>query len=583
MYNKYLKYKNKYLKLKLGGGVSNSLQELQTNGNDIIIDNSSNILSYIRYNDVHNLINIINIPQREVISTRKSLPLENIFILHDINKVYLKETQDATKSLLEITRNPPQSINYCLTYNNNNTIKIFTNNGNYQNINKFYIYVKSDTIISITLNVQNNTVNFDRQGDNIITYNITNITNIEVIQKEGEITTRTNINCNPFTFNFLNINIINIINIMNGGHNLNISELDTKINLFNLLNINFIGFFNESPFNYQESYDSFRNKNLVQMCPQSNILLKNIYNSIFNILFIKHNHFYQTHINHKNLIEVLIEIQIYNLMPNLNTICSEPSQRISLLQNMIKRLSTTYKNRVSLYNNKTCRFESINHINQTYGTNFKVILDSGNSTYTSIGKNIVETLGLDSTRVTNTYAQGVVSGASSKENVITSVQLQFNDESYSLDKNYTINGYVSNGLVNIILLGQSESNGLKQLFDDNYCISYDLDKPYNSIHTPTYIKETNELIDKIIKFIDSFNIVSNRSTLKRVDVSGKMTELDSLVDNFISKHFNYLNDERIPILYEKLRIIYDFIYSATNVSRSSVVDNIIDNINRLIN
>ena len=45
---KYLKYKNKYLELKFGGGISMDMNnELTKIGNKIKVDNTNNILSYI--------------------------------------------------------------------------------------------------------------------------------------------------------------------------------------------------------------------------------------------------------------------------------------------------------------------------------------------------------------------------------------------------------------------------------------------------------------------------------------------------------------------------------------------------------
>jgi len=143
---------------------------------------------------------------------------------------------------MEIVRQPPQFINYYLTYNKY-IIKIFTNDVNYQNINKFYIYINSSYIISITLTNQNS-VNFCHQDNVISTFDVTNISEIEILQNvSGYQEKQKNIIiCCPFTFNFLNnnSNIINISNIISNAR-IDTNDLDLRINLFNLININFIG------------------------------------------------------------------------------------------------------------------------------------------------------------------------------------------------------------------------------------------------------------------------------------------------------------------------------------------------------
>ena len=69
-------------------------------------------------------------------------------------------------------------INYLLYYENY-IIKIFTNNGNYNNINRFYIYINPKLIIIIRLN-QTNEINFEESNNLISCYIINNIENIEL-------------------------------------------------------------------------------------------------------------------------------------------------------------------------------------------------------------------------------------------------------------------------------------------------------------------------------------------------------------------------------------------------------------------
>jgi hypothetical protein len=197
------------------------------------------------------------------------------------------------------------------------------------------------------------------------------------------------------------------------------------------------------------------------------------------------------------------------MAPNINLICENDTQRISLLSNIIKRIPTTnnsINNKIELFDNKTQGFKSIRNINDTYKTKFNVILDTGNSSYTSIGINIAHSLGLESRRITTTYLSGVVKDATTYNNKVTSIQLRFIDESYSLNNTYTINGYISNDLPNTLLIGQCELNGLKQLFDDNYCISYNQERQYNLKHTSEYSRETNRIINEICSIVDSLNI-----------------------------------------------------------------------------
>ena len=128
MYNeKYLKYKNKYLELKFGGGISsgeNTELKRSDSTNEIIVDNTNNILSYIRYpKPKFNIIDIIYIKKEtNKFTLKKNEIIKQTKVDIDNKKLYLIDMRNPNdtknvKNNLEIIIGT-NLINYSLFYEN---------------------------------------------------------------------------------------------------------------------------------------------------------------------------------------------------------------------------------------------------------------------------------------------------------------------------------------------------------------------------------------------------------------------------------------------------------------------------------
>ena len=523
---KYLKYKNKYL--KLGGGIStgkNNEFTINSENTTITIDNTKNILSYIKYNADHTIINLINIRNNRYnypIDERNRL-YDNIYIISTNDRLKL---HDQKKFSLEIMLKT-NIINYFLYYNNNN-IKLFTYNGDFTKIFKICIYINTQFIIIIELN-ECNTINFSQTGNNINTLSILNISNIN-LKLDSNIS---NILCNPFTFNFLD-NSTNIIDIIS----YNRKNLNIRTEIFNLLLF-------EDIYNYEESYDIFRNKYLQQYCKESNILLKNIYNSIFNLVYIKYNDFNEFN-NSRFIIENLINNEFVKIVPNLPEICENDSKRIELLKNIIKRIPASFDfrdNTIQLKNNdgKFLTIQEMVKIGEDICIDnpetFKIVFDTGNGSDNLIGIDLVKVLGLENS-ITKTFTIPIsgVSDTTDISDQIVNICLKFNDTSYSINKTYEFKAYIidNENLKDTLLLGQKLSKGLKEFFDDKYSIYYDYQKEYNKYHTPEYIEATYGLTELLLNYLKS--IYKTIETKSVEIISPILPELKKKLSLFVKYH-----------------------------------------------
>ena len=478
-FHKYLNYKQKYFELKYGGGIFTS-DTYTINEIGSIIIKDVDVLSFIKYNKTFNLLNFINvnnyyiksilteIPTNFEIKNKDSIKLENASLSN--NDKYINLILTNKQNVLEINKET-LSLNYIL-YNNNIRIKIFTTDGNYNNFYKIAIYKNISRVIYIEIDSRDKII-LENDKTNITNYKIININKIIIKNKGLDI----NITTNNFTFDFLNIKTLINIKSIDSYH-----ELNENFELLDLLNNN--------DFDYEHSYDSFRDKYLQQICIESNILLKNMYNSVYNLFYINNNDLCNKIKIFGNIYSIIIEKEVIKNTPNLNKICNDENMRIHLLKNIIKRIPARYDYRnedIQIYNNKTNSFELIKTIN----SDFNVLFDTGNATRTIIGKNIVDALGLEVQDFLNISPSGI--GGEVIYDKLSKIKIKFITENYSLNNEYEINGYIDeSGHKDTIIIGQSSTKGLKNFFNDNYCISYDKDKIFNDIFNPKKIKESRE-------------------------------------------------------------------------------------------
>ena len=180
-----------------------------------------------------------------------------------------------------------------------------------------------------------------------------------------------------------------------------------------------------------------------------------------------------------------------------------------ILSNIMKRIETTQRDGVFIKksDNTFLQLKSLNN-------NFKLIFDTGNASHTIITKDIVTALGLIPKKTFAIQLSGVA-GASAmiKTNTYVDIELYFdpNLTNINIDKRFKFRAYVQeSGLTNTILLGQS-SYGLKQFFDNSYCIGYDssrLEYERNKKFAEESYKEYEQILSQTLKFfqnIDKFD------------------------------------------------------------------------------
>jgi len=312
---------------------------------------------------------------------------------------------------------------------------------------------------------------------------------------------------------------------------------------------------NSTIYDYESEYDKFREDNLNSICMGQSVLFKSIYNSLFNLFYIENKDeinkirnisvFIATYLIRKKL---LIKFQSIN--DKLFDICKNNDDRSFLLQNITKKIITTNKD-FQIFSKTTENFID-------FPDNMKLIFDTGNEANTIIGREIVEILGLEEKDIFITQGHGVGIGASEYDGKYVTVKLKFKSISpFNIKNNeYEFNAIVtSNSMTNTLLLGQS-SKGLKQFFEDNYCIVYNNSKTYY-----------NDRYQRFINYIDKeIEIVRNASSKKEIKNCIK-----GLKQKFINIYTTeFLDDEKIIILFNEFK----------NVKFKTFIDEYMDLIKR---
>ena len=444
-------------------------------------------------------------------------------------------------------------------YNNGNLVLLLDGKktmsiNNEKNTKIFYLYLNDDIEIEIHCildKLDNNTKSFGKcikqlilkkrnisirftfvssnygeitKGINIRDIKMT-VTNFEKICDHGFLT-------QSDTFNFTNCTSLSLDNttlefnslkeLLNKNKKFKIGNFSSKtfnpsVNLVTTI----LDMLEKHTYNYEEAYDRFKKDKYEDYCRESTVLLKSIYNSNFNMYYLKNKDGFNLLKNENgNIIEQILRNKLETIKLVLNKVCKTNNERKMLLQAVIKRISAT-NNSILLYSNLAKSYRNLNNINDKYN----VILDSGNSNISLIGANIVKELGLEVKQSFKIKASGIGGSIQNNGKYVT-VQIKFDEHTpYAMsNKTYTFNAYVyesqeQTALVsvqvslvpvhkedrnlNTLLVGQL-SSGLKQLFDDNYCISYDYEKNDNYPHS-------SEILDRFNDTIIEFNKITNIS------------------------------------------------------------------------
>ena len=499
---KYLKYKAKYLSLqqKGGAGVINiGVKQLSSELTLLFFDNNS-----FRANGIQSSINesIIegqtkNINSDLIIRQDKNLVSNfNIFNLKSFNPEYCLEI--INKSRLIIT----------------NEYKLFILENNNSEYNyKVYILALLDDL---------NKTNFI---DNIPGKN--SIIIIEI--KEGLLNYRFE---GTIIFNGKDEN-----NMRNNKINLTLfteNNITTKINIQNKSIEDLIYY----KFDMQEYYDNFVKPK--KICYQSSILYKHIYNSYLTKIYLENQDTFIIVKTFGKIIEKKLENEIDLIKDNIEKICSSNEHRFELLKNVMKRIKTSYQDNIEIKNSQN-NWIKINDINLN-NDKTTIIFDTGNSTITMIGSDIIQALGLRTQNSFNLNIAGITKEGI-KSNKIVEIELKLVDSDYNIGKTFKIIGYEDIINKNKILLGQS-SEDLKQFFRNSYCIGYDTSaNDYKDIFKlylqqfnkyknilEEFIKITNQIIfNKFNKIeIDAF---SYNVLLKLINIKVKLSKIISMFTN----------------------------------------------------
>jgi hypothetical protein len=381
----------------------------------------------------------------------------------------------------------------------------------------------------------------------IIHKNCTINGNFTYIKPNFNINTLDNLIINNITFNLSNFisckltdffkNKYNIKEIISCDSFLNnilkfLNTDDPKLN--DIKNITFDQI-TSTIYDYEDEYDKFRDVNLNSICMGQSILFKSIYNSLFNLFYIKNRDeinkirnisvFITTYLIRKKLL-----IKFQSIKSELINICTNTDDRNFLLQNITKKITTTNKD-FEIFSKKTDNFID-------FPVDMKLIFDTGNALQTAIGRSVVKRLGLEEKDTFIASASGV-GGTSEYDGKYVTVKLKFKSNTpFNIkDKVYEFNAIVSgNNLTDTLLLGQG-SKGLKQFFEDNYCIVYDNSK----------IEYDNKYQKNLVNITKDIENAKNVSTEK---------EINDLIYNITTKIDNYARvflDDKLEILFNELK------------------------------
>jgi hypothetical protein len=494
-HKKYLKYKTKYnnLKYKQYGGENGKLMI-----NNIDMTDKLTILSY-------DIISNKIFAKRRKPDTNVNLTIDNKILDYPEEKIkyeLINVDKSFIKQIFEINTFDTHLLKIEYEYNGmknfvelSKIYKLFNINFIYQN-DTYSLFILTNIIDFETTDLQ--IKNYFTQGINTSSYFILKIkTSESKIYKLSGICQITKSKTRLVDTKPANEIIFDIAKIN-----------DIDCNIYNL--IDFDNLFIRK-FNLQISYDNIKAK--YNYCPESTILYKHIYNTFYNFFMIEENKFVTTF---QDVFGGLIEQIIINKLKNNNSIirnlCSDTQNRQKILSNVMKRIETTMNKGVIIKKNDGT-FIDLSVLNPS----FHLIFDTGNASHTLITRDIVNALGLTRHDTFPLVVSGVA-GSSSKLslNKYVDIELYFDPTltNINIDKHFKFRAYVQeSGLTNTLLLGQS-AYGLKQFFDNSYCIGYntprldyDKQKLDANIKYSEYLRILNDVV-LFLENIENFNMVS---------------------------------------------------------------------------
>lgn len=540
---KYLKYKSKYFKLKnnLIGGGNITLPTFRV---------TSSMLDFIYFGATSGKLQFKQFEQKI-----NDFTIDNhSTITHDNNNIFQYTNMSAIADLFTQQNND----NYLIhSYNNNKirsinteTYKILVLEHDVLANNKASIYIKANINVFQThfkvnqqLSDQTNLYPFDI----IIKYQNTTLKGKCCFSGPA----------NNYIINIALNNINDVTRFFTIDNNIPYG-INNKEDVSTLFSLN--------TFNFQTFYDNeIKGDATIDGCIQSRILFKNICSSVINMLFISYD--MSIIYIYPKLFGLIIKYIIRNYINNINSLCRDNDTRISLLSNILKNINTfqTSNLQIKNSNNEWIDTDSIN--------NCRVIFDTGNSSHTLIGRNIVNNLRLNPIQTFTTSARGVnVNVANTRYNTYVRITLKIKDTvtDFNMNKEFTFMAYIDdNADANILLLGHG-SKGLKNFFEQGYCISYNNDI---NIFTQEY-NATITAIDFITRTInesagDFNNLNTNQKNQILILINNRFTEIKTAL----------LNSDNDFVLLNNLYGLY--MRFINHINNNDNNDNIIVELNRL--
>lgn len=333
----------------------------------------------------------------------------------------------------------------------------------------------------------------------------------------------------------------------------NITNLRVEILGINNVNFNFtdrynsineiVEMFDDSKsmkYDYENEYDKFKSANYEKVCKESQIVLKALYSSIYNTLYVKtHGYLSELAPKYGPLIVRLIQREFESMNTGLKKICSDPKYRSDFLRNVMKRIEATNDN-VMIKDHRSDKFMKI-------PPQFNVVFDTGNSSITLIGENIVKYFNLPINKQAFKFKTSGVGGMSVNDLGYVEIILSIDKgRPYAIDEEYKIIAYVNDkNLKDTLLLGQA-SSGLRDFFRRNYCIGYNYDKSSaRYVDIEKQIKDAYQINNDLTLIVTSLNgDYSAQSLLSYIKI--KINELQGMI-SYISS-----NKALVTELYTKL-------------------------------
>lgn len=323
-------------------------------------------------------------------------------------------------------------------------------------------------------------------------------------------------------------------------------------------------------------FESFYDKNIkpIKICNNSKLLAKNFSSSILNLLYVKYD-FIKTLVNkYPNILEnILIQILEGN-KSKINANCSNESDRKFLLTNILKKLNTFIEDDIQISVNKINgeEFVKISDLTSESGEHFKVILDTGNSSTTLIGKNFAKALKYPQTKSLRLTSIGVNLNASSTIENKINFKIKFDNKNIDIGKTYEIEAYISDNFDPDTLLIGNYDDSLTKIFSTSYCVGYEYDISKYSMQKRKYKIDIGEFEEKI-KEIKNFCLTNNYNNMEQqIIIKNKklLNDFENELNKLVGSKKFLPSDEKL-----KLDLFYPDLIQIKNNLKKIKNDNMI--------